>query len=86
MRAVAILPVKRFVRAKQRLRDALDDGPRARLAAEMAADVLEVLCAFEGLARVIVVTAEASVAALISQSSRPSTSRVGPTAGKSNRS
>src|SRR5947209_719011 len=62
MRAVAILPVKRLGRAKQRLRDALDDGPRARLAAAMATDVLDVLCAFEGLERVIVVTAEPSVA------------------------
>src|SRR5919197_674147 len=32
MRTVAILPIKRFARAKQRLRDVLDDGPRAQLA------------------------------------------------------
>ena len=62
MRTVAILPVKRFARAKQRLRDALDDGPRTRLAEAMACDVLDVLCAFEGFARVIVVTAEPVVA------------------------
>src|SRR3954462_4996367 len=62
MRTVAILPVKRFARAKQRLRDALDDEPRARLAAAMASDVLDVLCGFEGFARVIVVTAEPVVA------------------------
>src|SRR5436305_1883892 len=62
MRTVAILPVKRFSRAKQRLREALDDGPRAQLAAAMAADVLEVLCAFDDFTRVIVVTAEPAVA------------------------
>src|SRR5437763_528402 len=61
MRTVAILPVKRFSRAKQRLREALDDEPRARLAAAMAADVLEVLCAFDDFTRVIVVTAEPAV-------------------------
>jgi 2-phospho-L-lactate guanylyltransferase len=61
MRTVAILPVKRFSRAKQRLREALDDEPRARLAAAMAADVLEVLCAFDAFTRVIVVTAEPDV-------------------------
>src|SRR3954462_1677104 len=62
MRTVAILPVKRFARAKQRLRDALDDEPRARLAPGMASDVLDVLCGFEGFARIIVVTAEPVVA------------------------
>jgi 2-phospho-L-lactate guanylyltransferase len=62
MRTVAILPVKRFARAKQRLRGALDDEPRARLAAAMAADVLDVLCAYDGFTRVIVVTAEPIVA------------------------
>src|SRR5256714_1920442 len=58
MRTVAILPIKRFARAKQRLRDALDDEPRTRLAEAMAGDVLEVLCGFDAFARVIVVTAE----------------------------
>jgi len=62
MRTVAILPVKRFARAKQRLRDALDDEPRTRLAEAMAGDVLEVLCGFDAFARVIVVTAEPAVA------------------------
>jgi 2-phospho-L-lactate guanylyltransferase len=62
MRTVAVLPVKRFARAKQRLRGALADGPRERLAAAMAADVLDVLCAFEAFARVVVVTGERAVA------------------------
>src|SRR5436190_1922046 len=50
MRTVAILPIKRFARAKQRLRDALDDEPRTRLAEAMAGDVLEVLCGFDAFA------------------------------------
>src|SRR5205809_232718 len=62
MRTVAVLPVKRFARAKQRLRGALPDGARQQLAAAMAADVLEVLCGFEAFARVVVVTGEPAVA------------------------
>src|SRR2546430_16329172 len=62
MRTVAVLPVKRFARAKQRLRGALTDGAREQLAAAMAADVLEVLCGFEAFARVVVVTGEPAVA------------------------
>src|SRR5256714_15223389 len=62
MRTVAILPIKRFARAKQRLREALDDEPRTQLAAAMAGDVLDVLCGYNGFARVVVVTAEPSVA------------------------
>jgi 2-phospho-L-lactate guanylyltransferase len=62
MRTVAILPVKRFARAKQRLRDAVDGEARERLAAAMVGDVLDVLCDYAALERVIVVTAEPSVA------------------------
>jgi 2-phospho-L-lactate guanylyltransferase len=62
MRTVAILPVKRFARAKQRLRAEVDGAARERLAAAMVADVLEVLAAYPALDRVIVVTVERSVA------------------------
>jgi 2-phospho-L-lactate guanylyltransferase len=62
MRTVAILPVKRFARAKQRLRAAVDDEARERLAAAMVADVLGVLADYPSLERVVVVTAEESVA------------------------
>src|SRR3954454_17411904 len=62
MRTVAILPVKRFARAKQRLRAGVDGAARERLAAAMVADVLEVLAAYPALERVDVVTAEPSVA------------------------
>jgi len=64
VRTVAVLPVKRFARAKQRLREAVDDGARERLAAAMVADVLEVLESIAELERVIVVTAEPGVVAM----------------------
>lgn len=56
MRTVAILPVKSFGRAKQRLGHAFPDRPA--LAAAMVADVLEALAAVPSLDGVIVVTAE----------------------------
>src|SRR4051794_39245174 len=62
MRTVAILPVKRFARAKQRLREAVDGEARERLAAAMVGDVLDVLCDHPALDRVLVVTAEPPVA------------------------
>src|SRR4051794_40535906 len=64
MRTVAILPVKRFARAKQRLRAAVDGIARERLASAMVGDVLEVVTRIDGLVRVVVVTAEPSVAEL----------------------
>ena len=56
MRTVAILPVKSFGRAKQRLGQAFPDRPA--LAAAMVADVLDALAAVPSLDGVIVVTAE----------------------------
>ena len=56
MRTVAILPVKSFGRAKQRLGQAFPDRPA--LAAAMVADVLDALVAVPSLDGVIVVTAE----------------------------
>jgi 2-phospho-L-lactate/phosphoenolpyruvate guanylyltransferase len=56
MRTVAVLPVKSFGRAKQRLRPAGVD--RAELAAAMVGDVLEALGAVRGLDSVVVVSAE----------------------------
>ena len=57
MRTVAILPVKRFGRAKQRLTGGFGDRPQ--LAAAMVADVLDALDAVPELDAVIVVTAQA---------------------------
>jgi 2-phospho-L-lactate guanylyltransferase len=56
VRTVAILPVKTFGRAKQRLGDAIDDRPQ--LAAAMVADVLDALAEVRGLDGVIVVSAD----------------------------
>jgi 2-phospho-L-lactate guanylyltransferase len=56
----AVLPVKSFSRAKQRLGATLGDAERARLAEAMVGDVLEALGAVEAIDAVVVVTAEAA--------------------------
>ena len=58
MRTLAVLPVKSFGRAKQRLGDAVAGVERRELAAAMVGDVLAALGAMEGLDGVIVVSAE----------------------------
>jgi 2-phospho-L-lactate guanylyltransferase len=63
MRTAAILPVKRFTAAKQRLGASVADPLRADLARAMVGDVLSALHRCAALERVIVVTNEASVAA-----------------------
>jgi 2-phospho-L-lactate guanylyltransferase len=65
MRTAAILPVKSFGRAKQRLDAAVGQPDRAELAAGMVGDVLAALREVAGVDDVIVVTAEprAAVAA-----------------------
>jgi 2-phospho-L-lactate guanylyltransferase len=60
MRTLAVLPIKSFGRAKQRLGSAVAQRPR--LAEAMAADVLEALAAVRGLDGVVVVTAEPQAA------------------------
>src|SRR4051794_3670288 len=60
MRTAAILPVKSFGRAKQRLGHAFADRPA--LAAAMVADVLDALAAVPALDELIVVTAEPAAA------------------------
>ena len=57
MRTVAILPVKTFGRAKQRLTGGFGDRPG--LAAAMVADVLDALAAVPELDELIMVTAQA---------------------------
>jgi 2-phospho-L-lactate/phosphoenolpyruvate guanylyltransferase len=54
MRTLAILPVKSFGAAKQRLAAALGSGPRQALAGAMFADVLASLRRLEGLEAVVV--------------------------------
>jgi 2-phospho-L-lactate guanylyltransferase len=58
VRATAILPVKRFGEAKQRLLERLDRPQRADLVKAMLADVLGAISAAEAVERVIVVTGE----------------------------
>jgi 2-phospho-L-lactate/phosphoenolpyruvate guanylyltransferase len=58
MRTAAVLPVKSFGRAKQRLGEAVGQPERAELAAGMVGDVLDALAAVPGLDEVVVVTAE----------------------------
>ncbi len=62
MRTAAILPVKSFPRAKQRLGRTVADPLRVALARAMVADVLAALAATEAVERTIVVTREAEVA------------------------
>lgn len=58
MSTFAILPLKRFERAKARLAGELGTGPRRALAEAMFVDVLTALRRTEGLARVLVLTAD----------------------------
>jgi 2-phospho-L-lactate guanylyltransferase len=58
LRATAIIPVKRFGHAKQRLLNALDRPQRAALVKAMLADVLAAVTAAKLVERVIVVTGE----------------------------
>jgi 2-phospho-L-lactate guanylyltransferase len=63
MRTAAVLPVKSFGLAKQRLESAVGQRERAELAAAMLADVLAALRAVPALDELIVVTAEQRAAA-----------------------
>ena len=58
MKATAVLPVKRFDAAKQRLAPGLDDARRRELAAAMVADVLEAIGEARTVERVIVVSGD----------------------------
>ncbi|HWJ50425.1 MAG TPA: 2-phospho-L-lactate guanylyltransferase [Solirubrobacteraceae bacterium] len=62
MRTAAVLPVKSFARAKQRLGESVADPLRLELARAMVADVLLALAQTASIERTIVVTREASVA------------------------
>jgi 2-phospho-L-lactate guanylyltransferase len=58
VRATAIIPVKRFGHAKQRLLDRIDRPQRADLVKAMLTDVLAAVCETGAIERVIVVTGE----------------------------
>ena len=61
MRTAAILPVKSFATAKQRLGSLLGAGSRHALAQAMFQDVLASLRRVEGIERIVVVASEPSV-------------------------
>ena len=58
MKATAVLPVKRFGEAKQRLAAGIDDERRVELAEAMLEDALEAIAAPRSIERTIVVTGE----------------------------
>lgn len=58
MKAIAILPVKRFAEAKRRLAAGIDDARRIELAAAMVADVLEAIAEARTIERTIVVSGD----------------------------
>lgn len=64
MKATAILPVKRFGAAKQRLAAGIDDERRAAVIAAMLEDVLEAIGKARLVERTIVVTSEPAAAEL----------------------
>jgi 2-phospho-L-lactate/phosphoenolpyruvate guanylyltransferase len=64
MRTCAVLPVKRFDDAKQRLDRTLSTGTRRALAEAMVSDVLHALRRAHGIDKVIVVTGESGAEAL----------------------
>ena len=64
MKATAVLPVKRFAAAKQRLAAGIDDERREELVAAMLADVLEAIDAARSIERAVVVTSEPRAAEL----------------------
>jgi 2-phospho-L-lactate guanylyltransferase len=63
VRTAAILPIKSFAVAKQRLGASVADVLRDELARAMVSDVLQALAAVQGLERTIVVTREPRAAA-----------------------
>jgi len=64
MVTIAVLPIKRFESAKQRLRIGLDPHARETLAEAMVRDVLAALAEVHSLYRIVVVTGEARAIAL----------------------
>lgn len=64
MKATAVLPVKRFGAAKQRLAAGVDDERRAELVAAMLEDVLEAIVTARTIERTIAVTNEPRAAEL----------------------
>src|ERR1700722_5322586 len=77
MRPAAILPVKRFARAKQRLGASVEDPLRLALARAMVADVMLELSLTRAIERPIVVPCEESRAAGGRKSGQPAAAGLG---------
>jgi 2-phospho-L-lactate/phosphoenolpyruvate guanylyltransferase len=58
LKATAVLPVKRFEAAKQRLAAGIDEERRRELAAAMLADVLDAIAEARSIERLIVVSGD----------------------------
>jgi 2-phospho-L-lactate guanylyltransferase len=71
VRTLAVLPIKSFGLAKQRLGDAVGAEDRRALARAMAGDVLDALGRVEGLGGVIVVSAEELTAGIEAANTPP---------------
>ncbi|MFL5902162.1 MAG: 2-phospho-L-lactate guanylyltransferase [Solirubrobacterales bacterium] len=67
MKATAVLPVKRFGAAKQRLAAGIDDERRSAVVAAMLGDVLEAIGEARSIERTIVVTSEPSALELAAE-------------------
>jgi 2-phospho-L-lactate guanylyltransferase len=67
VRTLAIVPVKRFAAAKQRLAAALEGADRERLAAAMLSDSLAAISASDGLESMLVVTGDARATELAAE-------------------
>ncbi len=63
MRTAAILPIKRFTEAKQRLAESVAEELRAELVRAMIADVLLALAQTSAIERTIIVSSEPAIAA-----------------------
>jgi 2-phospho-L-lactate guanylyltransferase len=66
-RTAAILPIKRFERAKQRLANALGAGSRSALAGAMVADVLRTLERSRAIEAVLVVSSEPAIRDIVDE-------------------
>jgi 2-phospho-L-lactate guanylyltransferase len=66
MRTLAIVPIKSFEVAKQRLSDSLASGGRRSLVQAMFSDVLGALRRVEGIESIAVVTADVSAGSVAS--------------------
>jgi 2-phospho-L-lactate/phosphoenolpyruvate guanylyltransferase len=72
LKATAVLPVKRFAEAKQRLAAGVDDERRRAVVLAMLEDVLDAIAAARSIERTIVVTSEpCAVAAAMATGAEP---------------